>query len=171
MLRLTSQDDEAGETYRDSGLEAAVVTESLLIRRRPPRSSAMTLLHSQGLPALDITDEHLEHFFFTGSDGSPTGLVGIELHGADGLLRSLIVAESTRTRGIGSALVQHVEGYAAAHQVSALYLLTTTAEDFFERRGYRRVDRSLSPPRIKSTREFAQLCPANSAFMTKRLPR
>lgn len=120
MLRLTSQDDEAGETHRDSGVKAAVVTESLLIRRRPPRPSAMTLLHSQGLPALDITDEHLEHFFFTGSDGFPTGLVGIELYGTDALLRSLIGAESTRTRGIGSALVQHTEDYAASHQRTSL---------------------------------------------------
>jgi amino-acid N-acetyltransferase len=131
----------------------------------------MALLQSQGLPASDITDEHLRHFFFTGSDSSPTGFVGIELYGTDALPRSLIVVEPASTGGIGSALVQHAEDYATSHQVSAPYLLTTTAGDLFERRGYCRVDRSLSPPRIKSTSEFAQLCPASSAFMIKRLPR
>jgi hypothetical protein len=38
------------------------------------------------LPDSDITDEHLEHFFFVGSDGSPIGLVGLELYGTDALL-------------------------------------------------------------------------------------
>jgi amino-acid N-acetyltransferase len=50
-----------------------------------------------------------------------------------------------------------------------MYLLTTTAETFFERRGYRRVDRIQAPPAIKLTPEFAGLCPASSAFMIKRL--
>jgi amino-acid N-acetyltransferase len=131
----------------------------------------VALLQSQGLPVADITEEHLEHFFFTGSNGSPTGLVGIELHGTDALLRSLIVAEGARTRGNGSALVRHAEDYAASREVSAIYLLTTTAEVFFERRGYRRIDRTLSPAQIQSAPEVTHLCPASSAFMMKRLPR
>jgi amino-acid N-acetyltransferase len=143
--------------------------ESTMISGRPPRSAAVALLLAQGLPAWDITDEHLEHFFFMGSDGSPTGLVGLEIFGTDGLLRSLVVADNARTQGVGSALVRHVEAYAASHRVSALYLLTTTAESFFERRGYRRVERTEAPPAIQSTPEFASLCPASSAFMIKRL--
>jgi amino-acid N-acetyltransferase len=50
-----------------------------------------------------------------------------------------------------------------------MFLLTTTAETFFERRGYRRVDRSQAPLAIQSTSEFASLCPASSAFMIKQL--
>jgi amino-acid N-acetyltransferase len=127
------------------------------------------MLQAQGLPVADITDELLEHFFFIGSDGSPTGLVGVEICGPDALLRSLVVAEEARTRGVGSALVQHAEGYAASRQVRAMYLLTTTAEDFFQRRGYRRVDRAQAPRAIQSTAEFASLCPASSAFMMRLL--
>src|ERR1700692_2334605 len=143
--------------------------ESLLIRGQPPRSTAVALLQAQGLPVSDITDELLEHFFFVGSDGSPTGLVGIEIYGIDALLRSLVVAENARAQGIGSALVQYAENYATSRQVSAMYLLTTTAESFFQRRDYRRVDRTEAPPAIQSTAEFASLCPASSAFMMKRL--
>jgi amino-acid N-acetyltransferase len=145
------------------------MAESLLIRGRPPRSTAVELLLGQKLPVSDITDGHLEHFFFTGSDSSPTGLVGVEFYGADALLRSLVVAETARTLGIGSALVQHAEDYAATRRVSAMYLLTTTAEAFFSRRGYRRIDRARAPPAIQSTPEFAGLCPASSAFMIKEL--
>jgi amino-acid N-acetyltransferase len=140
-----------------------------MIRRRPPRSTAAALLESQGLPFSDVTDEHLEHFFFVGSDGSATGLVGVELHGAAALLRSLAVGENSRSNGLGSTLVEHVEKHAAAEGVRSIYLLTSTAETFFKRLGYRRIDRSQAPPSIKNTREFASLCPASSAFMMKTL--
>jgi amino-acid N-acetyltransferase len=140
-----------------------------MIRGRPPLSTALALLQTQGLPVSDITDERLEHFFFIGSDGSPVGLVGLEIYGADALLRSLAVGASARTQGLGAALVRHAENYASALNVRAVYLLTMTAEAFFERRGYRRVDRTEAPPAIQSTREFASLCPTSSAFMVKRL--
>jgi amino-acid N-acetyltransferase len=143
--------------------------EPLMIRGRPPRSTAVALLEAQGLPVSDITDEHLEHFFFIGSDGSPMGLVGVEIYGTDALLRSLVVADTARTQGLGFALVQHGEEYVASHNVAAMYLLTTTAESFFEHRSYRRLDRTQAPSAIRSTPEFASLCPASSAFMMKQL--
>jgi amino-acid N-acetyltransferase len=129
----------------------------------------VALLEAEGLPAADLTETHLEHFFFTGSDGAPSALVGLEIYGEAALLRSLVVSTASRTQGLGSALVLHAEEYAAARQVRTLYLLTNTAEPYFERRGYRRIDRTRAPPCIRSTREFASLCPASSAFMTKRL--
>jgi amino-acid N-acetyltransferase len=140
-----------------------------MIRGRPPRATAVALLEAQGLPISDITDEHLEHFFYIGSDGSPSGLVGVEIYGTNALLRSLVVTDTARTQGIGASLVQHAEDYAASHSVADMYLLTTTAESFFERRGYRRVDRTQAPRAIQSTPEFASLCPASSAFMIKQL--
>jgi amino-acid N-acetyltransferase len=145
------------------------MAEPLLIRGRPLRSAAVALLAATGLPVTDLTDEHLEHFFYTGPDGSPTALVGLEMYATDALLRSLVVVPDARTQGVGSAIVRHAEDYAAARQVQALYLLTVTAESFFERLGYRRIDRMQAPPSIRSTREFASLCPASSAFMIKRL--
>jgi amino-acid N-acetyltransferase len=142
-----------------------------MIRGRPPRTAALALLQAEGLPVSDLTDKHLEHFFFIGSDGSPTGLVGLEIYGADALLRSLVVGKTARTKGIGSSLVQHAERYAFALQVRAIYLLTTTAESFFERLGYQRAERAQAPALIQSSPEFAVLCPASSAFMVKRLNR
>jgi amino-acid N-acetyltransferase len=143
--------------------------EPLIIRGRPPRSTAVALLQAQGLPFSDITDGHLEHFFFVGSDGSPTGLVGLEIYGSDALLRSLVVGENAKGNGLGSALIDHAEQYAASKGVRSIYLLTTTAETFFRRLGYERIDRSQAPPSIERTREFASLCPASSAFMVKSL--
>ena len=143
--------------------------EPLIIRGRPTRSAAVALLQAQGLPVSDITDGHLEHFFFVGSDGSPSGLVGLEVYGSDALLRSLVVGENARGKGLGSALTAHAEQYAAAKGVRSIYLLTTTAGRFFQRLGYERIERSQAPPSIERTREFASLCPASSAFMIKLL--
>jgi amino-acid N-acetyltransferase len=145
------------------------MTESPGIRARPSRSIAVGLLEAEGLPTSDLADAHLEHFFFAGSDAAPTALVGLEIYGADALLRSLVVSTTTRSQGWGSALVAHAEAYAAMHQVSAIYLLTTTAEGFFARRGYRRVDRSRAPRAIQGTPEFSSLCPSNSTLMVKQL--
>jgi amino-acid N-acetyltransferase len=139
------------------------------IRNRPRRATAVTLLEAEGLPASDLTDAHLEHFFFAGTDDAPTGLAGVELYGVDALLRSLIVGEGERGKGLGSALVRHVERYAASRQVRAIYLLTITAEAFFKGLGYERIERSQAPTAIQQTREFASLCPASSAFMVKLL--
>ena len=140
-----------------------------MIRERPPKSGVVALLEAEELPISDLTEAHLEHFFFTGSDGAPSAIVGLELYGPDALLRSLVVGTDARTQGVGTALVRHAEGYALAHQVHTLYLLTNTAEGYFEHRGYRRVDRTQAPPAIRSTREFASLCLASSTFMIKRL--
>ena len=140
-----------------------------MIRGRPPRSTTVALLQAQGLPVSDITDEYLEHFFFIGSDDAPTRLVGLELCGADALLRSLVVGENARSKGFGSALIEHAEQYAASKNIRSMYLLTTTAEAFFKRLGYGRIDRLQAPPSIGRTREFASLCPASSAFMVKPL--
>jgi amino-acid N-acetyltransferase len=139
------------------------------ITERPPRSSVAALLEAEGLPASDLTEAHLQHFFYAGTDGAPSALVGLEIYGQDALLRSLVVSAVARTQGLGSALVLYAEQYAAARQVRALYLLTTTAESYFEHRGYRRIDRAEAPSAIQSTREFVGLCPASSAFMVKRL--
>ncbi|NID14509.1 hypothetical protein [Luteibacter yeojuensis] len=50
-----------------------------------------------------------------------------------------------------------------------LFLLTTTATDYFVERGYRRVDREEVPADIRSTRQFAGLCPASALVMVKEL--
>jgi amino-acid N-acetyltransferase len=143
--------------------------DAVMIRQRPPQLSVVALLEAEGLPASDLTESHSKPFFFTGSDGAPSALVGLEIYDEAALLRSLVVSADARTQGLGSALVRHAEGYAAARRVRSIYLLTTTAEAYFEHRGYRRVDRTQAPASIQSTREFASLCPSSSAFMIKRL--
>lgn len=140
-----------------------------LITRRPSRTAIVALLDGAGLPTADLLEEQLEHFFFIGPRPSPHGVVGLEIHDGAALLRSLAVSPDHRATGTGSRLVSHAEDYARSTGVKTVYLLTTTAEAFFARRGYRRIERSEAPESIRSTREFSDICPASSAFMMKRL--
>jgi amino-acid N-acetyltransferase len=156
------------QTRRSSCLRP-LMHELSMIRARPSRSAAVAFLEGEGLPVTDLIDEHLEQFFFVGSEDAPSGLVGLEIFGTDALLRSLAVAASARSQGLGTALVKHAEDHASAQGVRTIYLLTMTAQTFFERRGYRRAERIQAPPSIQSTREFASLCPASAAFMSKQL--
>jgi ABC-type transport system involved in Fe-S cluster assembly fused permease/ATPase subunit len=48
-----------------------------------------------------------------------------------------------------------------------MYLLTTSAADFFARLGYKRLERDEAPGAIRATSEFAALCPVDSVLMTK----
>jgi amino-acid N-acetyltransferase len=145
--------------------------DPLIIRGRPPYAPVVAMLATAGLPSEDLRDGQLEHFFYAGSDGSPTGLVGLEIYGADALLRSLVVEERERGRGLGVALVRRAEAHAACQGVHSIYLLTMTAAPFFHRLDYARLDRAAAPPSILRTSEFASLCPASSAFMVKQLNR
>ena len=139
------------------------------ISARPPLRGAIALLSSAHLPTEDLTPAHCESFFFTGPADAPTGLVGLELFGDVALLRSLVVAAQRRGQGAGRTLLEHAESHARDRGVRALYLLTTTAENFFARHGYQRAERDSAPAAIRATREFAGICPASSAFMFRTL--
>jgi len=146
-----------------------MIAPAIHILQKPDQAAATRLLAAARLPTADLTDEHLDRFFYCGPAHSPSGLVGLELYGRDALLRSLVVTDRARSKGLGAALVAHVENFARNQGVRSIYLLTTTAETFFEKRGYCRVSRDEAPASIRSTREFADICPANSAFMVRTL--
>lgn len=89
----------------------------------------------------------------------------VEANGAFGLLRSLAVRPRDRNQGLATLLVDHAVATAAADGVRDLFLLTTTAAEFFSRRGFERVDRTAAPPEIAATTEFGHLCPSTAAFL------
>ncbi len=127
------------------------------------------LLSSADLSAVDLTEAHLEHFFVRGPADAPQGVIGLELYPPVALLRSLAVASASRGQGVGTALLLDAEHYARKRDVEEIYLLTTTAEKFFARHGYEKIERDDAPPAIRDTQEFSSVCPVSSALMRKRL--
>jgi amino-acid N-acetyltransferase len=81
----------------------------------------------------------------------------------------VVVERSVRGEGIGTALCDRLEAVAREDGVGTLYLLTTTAREFFADRGYAAIDRNEAPETIRGTTEFADLCPETAACMRKRL--
>jgi amino-acid N-acetyltransferase len=128
------------------------------------------LLTANGLPHGDIRTAPAEFFIArSNSDPGVVGVGGVEQYGADGLLRSIAVAEPYRGKGYGTALCAELERYARGSGVERLYLLTTTAAAFFRQRGYETVPRSDAPASVRSTTEFAELCPASATCMRRDL--
>lgn len=135
----------------------------------PPMADVRRLLEAAALPAADIDDGLLEHFVAVRLHGAVAGIAGLEPHGRDGLLRSLVVRESIRGTGIGRDLVAEAERRAAALGIEMLYLLTNSATDYFRRLGFHECPRDTAPAAIRNTSEFSTLCPGDAAFMCKRL--
>ena len=127
------------------------------------------LLEAAELPTEDLTAEVLEDFLIARAGHEVVAAAGIEHCDDVALLRSVVVREDMRGTGLGKRLVEAVEEGARQAGVRELYLLTTTAADFFARLGYQPVARETAPAAIKATRQFGELCPSSSAFMKKDL--
>lgn len=127
------------------------------------------LVESAGLPVSDLERGVPVALFGVRRGDTLVGVVGIEVHRNVGLLRSLAVAPTAVGGGVGSALVDAAEAWACESGLDALYLLTTTADGYFEKLGYGRLPRSAAPPGIADSAEFKLLCPDSAAFMGKRL--
>lgn len=127
------------------------------------------LLEGAELPLDDLTKELMEDFLIAHDAHGVVGAAGIEHYDDVALLRSVVVREDLRGTGLGKRLVEAVEEGARQAGVRELYLLTTTAADFFAAQGYQPVARESAPAAIKATRQFSGLCPGSSAFMMKNL--
>lgn len=127
-----------------------------------------TLLEENDLPTADVRSESAR-FLVATVDDARVGVGGLEQYGSDALLRSVVVERSARGEGIGTALCDALESTATDRGVDALYLLTTTAADFFAVRGYDEIDRADAPEAIRNTTEFADLCPSSATCMRRSL--
>jgi amino-acid N-acetyltransferase len=135
--------------------------------RRSDLPSIRWLLDIEFLPSADLTEEALEHFLVHRDQLGVAGVIGLQLFGEVALLRSLVVSGERMGCGIGRSLVTAAETLAAELRVRSIYLLTTTAADFFEYRGFRRIGREEAPQEIRATQEFSSLCPSTAVLMVK----
>ncbi|HMI46877.1 MAG TPA: arsenic resistance N-acetyltransferase ArsN2 [Gemmatimonadaceae bacterium] len=126
------------------------------------------LLSANDLP-LDGVKENLSGFIVAEEGGRVIGTVGLERFGSVALLRSAVVSEGRRGGGVGRRLVEHLLDYAESDGIEEVFLLTTTAEDYFPRFGFTRTTRSAVPPAVKASAEFQGACPDTALVMTRRI--
>ena len=127
------------------------------------------LLLASGLPVDDLGPERLDGFLIAEDDDVVVGLVGLEVLGNVGLLRSLVVEENARRAGLGGKLVGALESAAEAAGIAELWLLTIDAEKFFQRHNYEIMDRQAAPDEVQRSDEFSSLCPDTAYLMRKKL--
>ena len=130
-------------------------------------SEAIQLLQKGNLPFEDIND-HVSIYALTENE-TIIGTIGLEHDETTALLRSLSVETTERAKGHGENLVQFIEKEALAKGIHTIYLLTTTAANFFGKRGYVTISRSEVPAFIQQTSEFTSVCPSSAIVMKKQL--
>ena len=100
----------------------------------------------------------------------PVGFGGLEIHGSDALLRSLVtLLPPLRQLGMGAAMVAVLETEARALKCRAIYLLTASDANFFGRLGYAPCARNEVPEAIRASRQFAEFCAPTVAAMVKHI--
>jgi len=127
------------------------------------------LLADSGLPIDDLPEQDLSLFRIEGPIERVRAVGGLERCGNVALIRSVATAPATRGRGIAANIVEELERLAVDKGFGILYLLTETAELYFESRGYSTVERSDVPAVIRDSRQFSSLCPDSATIMCKRV--
>lgn len=128
---------------------------------------ALDLLRRSDLSGKHVAERWGHYFVVREDDGRVVGVAGLEVHGDDGLLRSLAVDADYRRQGLGASLVEAVVGRARRLELGMVYLLTTDARDYFARLGFADCPRDEAPEPIRVSWEFSTGCPATAAFMKR----
>lgn len=135
----------------------------------PEQTAAVNELLREADLLTDDLPEGLPNFILAFDDDKPIGVAGVEVYGKAGLLRSVAVAPAYRSQRVGGELVRQLQQRATQQGVEDLYLITTTADAYFARKGFCRVDRGEVPAAIVVTQQFSTLCPSSAVVMKKRL--
>jgi len=124
----------------------------------------ITLLAKDKLPLAGLK-EHVGTTLVARRSARVVGCAAVEIYGTSGLLRSVAVDEERRGEGLGHQLTQAALDLARLRGVTSVYLLTTTAEKFFPRFGFREVAREDVDPAVRASVEFTTACPASAVAM------
>jgi amino-acid N-acetyltransferase len=126
------------------------------------------LLESHHLMSDDV-DQHLQHFLVAEVDGVIAGTIGMEFYETTALLRSAAVAPEYQRQGLGDKLLASINGYAKEHGIDEIVLLTTTAEDYFARKGFAAIARDELRGRVLTSTQLNGACPSTAVSMRMKL--
>ena len=126
--------------------------------------SIKTILLANNLPT-DGVEDHWKTFLIARDGGKVVGCGGAEAYQFAALIRSVAVDPAYRSHGIGRRLVRQLLDRLASRGLREFYLLTTTAEAYFRKRGFKTIDRDEVHPQLMASREFQDACPASAVAM------
>ncbi|QNF32918.1 GNAT family N-acetyltransferase [Adhaeribacter swui] len=140
--------------------------ETIQLAKTVDRPAIIQLLNSLQLPTVDLPLV-LDSFVVAKQQETLLGSCGLELYGTLALLRSLAVALHHQDQGLGAALLQATLDLAKTRGIKGVYLITNTAANFFEKRGFAPVERSRVPLAIQQTAQFGSVCPSSATVMCR----
>ena len=137
------------------------------IRRAEPADFAAVsaLLLEAKLPIDGLDEQFGPAYAVAESAGRVVGAQGIEQYDGAGLLRSAVVDFAFRGHGIGEDLTHNRLEWARNAGLAEVWLLTTTAAEWFPRFGFARANRADAPDALQQSREFREACPASAVAM------
>lgn len=122
------------------------------------------LLVASDLPTAGV-DEHWRTFIVARDGDRIVGCGGAEAYQFAALIRSVAVDPTYRSQGLGRRMVRQLLDRLASRGLREFYLLTTTAEAYFKKRGFKTIDRDEVHPQLLSSREFQDACPSSATCM------
>lgn len=141
----------------------------MTVRLRPAEASDLSRMHgllrAVDLPVAGVGPDLARYRVACDPAGRVVGIVGIEMHAPDALLRSLVVDPAARGAGVAARLVDAATAMARDAGASDMYLLTTDAAGYFAQRGFLVTDRERAPAAIRASDEFRTLCPGTATLM------
>lgn len=123
-----------------------------------------SLLLENGLPTAGVED-HWKTFLVAHDGDAIVACGGAEAYQVAALIRSVAVKPEYRSHGIGRKIVRQLLDRLASRGLREFYLLTTTAEEYFRKRGFKTIDRDEVHPQLLSSREFQDACPDSAVCM------
>ena len=122
------------------------------------------ILEENALP-IDGVDDHWRTFLVAKDGQNIIGCAGAETYRVAALLRSVAVRPEYRRHGVGRQLVRQMLDRLSARGLREFYLLTTTAAEYFGKRGFKRIERDEVHPQVLASREFQDACPSTAVCM------
>jgi N-acetylglutamate synthase-like GNAT family acetyltransferase len=151
--------------------ESANVSGGIRIRgaRAEDLSIVAQLLAAARLVPIDDSAQFGPRYAVAEEAAGDVGVAGYERYGTDILLRSVVVVESCRSRGLGAALIEDRLAHARNAGCLSAYLLTDTAKSYWKRNGFEAIERSGAPAAIMQSQEWRHACPASATAMRRSL--
>lgn len=133
-------------------IEAGQLPEADLgIRVATPadREGLLDHLARAGLTTLDVL--HPDAFYWVAiAQGVVVGSCGLEVDGANGLVRSVAVAQAHRGMGVAEALLQRCLRHAHARGIENLYLFSKDTGTYFLKLGWKEVAVSIAANALRN---------------------
>lgn len=120
------------------------------------------------LPVNDIYSSPV-NFFGIKESQKMVAVGALEIYHPYAIVRSVAVSPKLQKNGVGSKMVDFLEEKAKELKIAELFLLTTTAEEFFSKKGYANKLRSSCPEKILNSEEYRNLCPDSAISLSKKL--